>query len=200
MGRGFSRAASWSDFLPCAASEATHSSWLRERGSLSMRLRGCGPFHVKAQKPENARIAALSRNPYAVFSEAASCLGLSPRERIKVRKVVLFCNGRPAVFAWTVYSAEIHWPLRRWLQNRGNRSLGDLLFGHPGFERGPLQFSRIDRRHPFYEEASKALAAHPPEFWARRSAFRFGGKSLLVTELFSPEFIRAQKGLKGCEE
>ncbi len=198
-GGAFSRKGRWKRYLPRDELQALFCSWLRERGSLTERLRGCGRFHVEVRPsrklPGVARVhaAAVAGGLSDIFSEAVSCLDLGPRERVEVREVVLFCDGRPAVFAYTVYSSRIRWPLRRWLRNLGTRSLGDLLFNHPGFARGALQFSRIDHRHPYYEEAAKAFMARPPAFWGRRSIFRFHGQSLLVTEFFAPEFIRTQR-------
>ena len=89
--------------------------------------------------------------------------------------------------------AKVRKELRRWLARLGSRSLGALLFAHPRFARGTLQACRLDARHPLFQPAVRALCL-PPSYagvlWARRSLFTFNGRSLLVTEIFSPTIDR----------
>jgi len=89
------------------------------------------------------------------------------------------------IFAHTVLPAAPRGVLSRWFAGLGGRSLGSLLFAHPGFVRGPLAFARIDRRHPLYARAEAALGTSPRHFLARRCAHRFGGQRVVVTEVFS---------------
>jgi chorismate--pyruvate lyase len=60
-----------------------------------------------------------------------------------------------------------------------------LLFSHPGFRRGDIEFRRLDKRHPLYQRAV-ALGAISRTLWARRSLHRFGRQQVLVTEVFLP--------------
>jgi chorismate--pyruvate lyase len=76
-------------------------------------------------------------------------------------------------------------PLTRWLARIGTRSLGSLLFADPGFSRGEIHCRRLDQRHPLFLQAIEVLGGAPKHLWARRSLFRFGQQSVLVTEVYS---------------
>ena len=100
-------------------------------------------------------------------------------------------DGEPVVFAHTVLPRAPRGPFCRWLGRLGERSLGALLFAHPGFARGPLHCRRLDARHPLYARAMAALGldATPPTappLWARRSCFTYDAQRVLVTEVFHP--------------
>jgi len=151
--------------------------WLREPDSLTARLMRHGAFRVKLLRQ------ALG---YAHPDECA-VLGISPRTPCWVREVVLFCDGRPAVFAHTLLPARPHGVLGRWFARLGTRSLGSLLFAFPRFVRGALAFARLDRRHPLYAPASAVFGGPPATaLHARRCVHALGRQRVLVTEVFSP--------------
>ena len=121
--------------------------------------------------------------------DEARVLGIKRGRLAWVREVALYGDGAPVVFAHTVLACRPRGPLTRWLSRLGNRSLGALLFAHPGFIRGALYGRRLDEHHELFQPAIDAmqLADDPPKaLWARRSCFRFGEQSILVTEVFSP--------------
>lgn len=154
--------------------------WLTDRDSLTERLSALGTFSL----------ARLSQGLSRPTRDEARVLGLKPKALVRSREVTLFCNNRPVVFAHTILPRRPRGPLTGWMDRLGNRSLGALLFSHPGFQRGPLAARRIDRRHPLFRPALNALQladAPPPLLWARRSRFTFGKQTVLVTEIFSPE-------------
>lgn len=154
-------------------------AWLTDSGSLTGRLQALGSFTVVLL---NQRLAKPT-------DDEAAELGLGRTQLAWIREVALFLDGRPVVFAHTVLPRHPRGPLIRWLERLGNRSLGALLFAHPGFLRGPLAARRLDRRHALFTPAIEALQlteAPPPVLWARRSRFSFGNQSILVTEVFSP--------------
>ena len=155
--------------------------WLCEPDSLTARLRRRGAFRIVLLRQELARANA----------DECAVLGISPRTPCWVREVVLYCDGLPAIFAHTVLPALPRGVLGRWFARLGTRSLGSLLFAHPGFVRGGLAFARLDAWHPLHAPAAKAfgrsLAGASGNFRARRCTHRFGGQAVLVTEVFSPE-------------
>ena len=153
-----------------AAPDAGLRSWLTEPGSLTARcIRHSRHFAVRVLAFGKAR---------PLGDEAAA-------RRAWVREVVLECDGRPVIFAHTTLADGRGGRLTRWLAGLGSRSLGSLLFSYPGFVRGPIEFCRLDARHPLYRRAA-AVAPVPPTLWARRSAHRLGGQSVRVTEVFLP--------------
>ena len=154
--------------------------WLTDRSSLTERLRSLGAFSL----------TRLSQHLARPTRDEARVLRLNPRQVARSREVLLSCDGQPVVFAHTILPRQPRGPLTRWLARLGNRSLGALLFSHPGFLRGPLTARRIDQRHPLYLPAIKAMQladTTSPTLWARRSRFTFGLQSVLVTEVFSPD-------------
>jgi chorismate--pyruvate lyase len=167
----------WRGDLPRGDGDRALRDWLREPASLTARLQGLGRF----------RIHLLRQHLYRANADECDALGLAPGARCWVREVVLFCDDVPVIFAHTVLPTKPYGVLTRWFARLGGRSLGSLLFAHPGFVRGRLAFSRIDRRHPLHEPAVSSLGLRPLDgFLARRCTHRFRRQTVLVTEVFSP--------------
>lgn len=154
--------------------------WLHDRGSLTARLQALGPFAVRTRF-QGLAVPTL---------DEAHVLNIKPGRLAWIREVALFSADIPVVFAHTVLPYRPRGPLTGWLARLGNRSLGALLFADPGFMRGRLFNRRIDARHELFDAAVRTLrlGASPPKFlWARRSRFRYGAQSVLVTEVFAPQ-------------
>lgn len=155
--------------------------WLTNNGSLTAALKSrCPGLQVKRLRQ------ALDR-PHA---DEFTLLGLAPKERALIREVILLCDDRPLVFAHSVIPrAGLAGPWRS-LSRLGNRPLGEALFTDPRIVRNPLQFRRLDRRHPLYRCAVSQLTERPCCLWARRSVFCRDGYPILVTEVFLPELLQ----------
>ena len=154
--------------------------WLRDRTSLTSRLQARGAFNLRVLK-QGLGMPTLNE---------AVALGLRRRQIAWIREVALYCDGEPVVFAHTVLPYRPRGPLTGGLARLGNRSLGALLFANPGFMRVRLVNRRIDARHELFDAAIRTLrldAAPPKSLWARRSRFRYGAQSVLVTEVFAPQ-------------
>lgn len=167
----------WRPHLPRSATR--FASWLLDRGSLTARLQARGSFALSLLYQGLARPTL----------DEASALGVKRNQLLHVREIALLVDGLALVFAHTVLPGRPRGPLNRWLARLNNRSLGALLFAHPGFARGAISCRRIDPRHALFGPAIDALQltnAPPRYLWARRSRFTFGRQSVLVTEVFSP--------------
>ena len=161
----------WRQALPVVGVPRLLRPWLREPGSLTARcLRHCRDFRVRLLRQESA-------DPL-VEMEAAG------RRCLPLREVLLECDGRPVVFAHSVLSAPRGGALGRWFAGLGCRSLGSLLFTHPGFQRGPIEYLRLQPAHPLHRQLCHTLDEEQPALWARRSRHTLGGHSVLVTEVF----------------
>lgn len=166
----------WRGVLPQGVAYRSLRSWLTEKGSLTRRLQGlCTDFRV--------RLLAYGPQP-PVFDELAGARPLRT-----VREVLLVCDGKPVIFAHTLLLTATRGRLGRWLAGLGSRSLGSLLFTHPGFVRGSLEYCRLDQRHPLYQRAA-CHAEVPSILWARRSSHRLGGQTVMVTEVFLPSLLQ----------
>lgn len=166
----------WRACLPGVALDPALRDWLREPGSLTARLQRQGTFQLQLLRQCRGRAHA----------DEFSAVGVPARGRCWLREVLLHRDGRPVIFAHTVLPAAPRGVLCRWLARLGGRSLGSLLFAHPGFRRGALSYARIDAHHPLHARAAAALGVQVPYFLARRCVHRFGRQSVLVTEVFSP--------------
>ena len=169
----------WRARLSGSPNDPLLRSWLTEPGSLTARCqRGCTRFRVRLLRYGKGR---------ALADEAAgSTIGRQPAW---VREVVLECDGQPVIFAHTTLSTVGRGRLNRWLARLGSRSLGSLLFAYPGFCRGAIECTRLDRRDPLYRAALAALppgSTLPPQLWARRSTHALGGQQVSVCEVFLP--------------
>lgn len=179
-------AASWRSRLLRSPENASLLSWLVDCGSLTARIEACGCFAVHVLRQEVA----------CPNGDEALVLGIDSRASAWVREVMLSCDGRIVVFAHTVLPCVPRGPVTVWLARLGNRSLGAMLFAHPGFARGPMHFRRLNQRHPLFSSAARVLAdgdQSPRTLWARRSLFAFAGQSVLVTEVFSPRVVELDR-------
>ncbi|WP_126462675.1 chorismate--pyruvate lyase family protein [Sulfuritortus calidifontis] len=157
-----------------------YRAWLTDHGSLTRRLQArCPRFAVERLRQGIAR-------PH---TDECAALGLAHHRLAMVREVLLLCAGRPVVFAHSVVAlAGLRGP---WvgLSGLGNKPLGAALFADPLVVRHPLEFCRLDARHPLYRAAAVHLAGAPRFLWARRSRFEKAGSPILVTEVFLPEVL-----------
>ena len=173
----------WRNRLPLHGTDASLRDWLRETGSLTARLQRSGRF----------RLTLLSQRLHRANPDEEESLALPSHARCWVREVLLHCNDRPVIFAHTVLPAEPRGVLSRWLAGLGGRSLGSLLFAHPGFVRGAIEYCRLDTRHPLYRRVA-AVAPVGAVLWARRSRHRLGAQEVLVTEVFLPAIADIEAG------
>ncbi len=109
--------------------------------------------------------------------------------RALVREVLLYAGGRPVVLAHSVAAWRDLSGTWRSLRGLGNRPLAEALFTDPLVRREPLEFARIDRRHPLWRRACEVLGRELPTLIARRSRFTKRGRPLLVTEVFLPGLL-----------
>lgn len=150
-------------------------SWLSEPDSLTARCQQhCRQFRIRLLRQARGRGLA----------DAAGGRGL-----VQVREVLLECDGVPVIFAHTTLSTATNGRLTRWLAGLGSRSLGSLLFSHPGFRRGNIEFCRLDARHPLFRQAA-SFSQGAQTLWARRSWHALGQQRVLVTEVFLPGISR----------
>lgn len=164
----------------CLSAPRTLRRWLADKGSLTQRLSSrCPNFSVRVL--QQGRAAPL-------LDEAALFNLRQPAELVQERDVLLLCGKQPAVFAHTIFTRE---SLRRVWQpvgRLGNRSLGTLLFSNPRVQRGRMQYSKLDRRHPLYRRIMRQTTGSlPASLWARRSLFLLDNQPMLVTEVFLPD-------------
>ena len=161
----------WSAQLRQTGLQKNLVSWLKETHSLTQR--GQRTFHHFSVQP--------------LFE--GQVLGMAQSRPLHtVREVVLLADGHPFIFAHSVLGGVPRGVLGRWLRGLGNRSLGTMLFRHPGIQRDELQFARLDVRHALYQVCCKQLAAFHHSIqgplWARRSKHRYAGQTICVIEVF----------------
>lgn len=152
------------------------SAWLRERGSLTQRCRKeFADFALRPVFQGRSRmlLPIVGRNAYAT-----------------IRQVVLYGQGKPFIVAHSLLTGTPRGRLSCWVRGLGVRSLGSLLFTHPGFKRGVLHFAPLDARDPLYQLCRQHLQETPVpvnlpgRLWARCCEHRFGSQSVWVTEIF----------------
>jgi chorismate--pyruvate lyase len=166
------------------------AAWLRESGSLTARLQAYGTTKVMRVRQNRA----LPNRDELWF------LGLAKSRQanqfVMIREVVLEVDGVPWVFAHTLANAAA----MRLLRRAGRNALAVVLFTDPKVSAGPLQYCRVDARHPLYRSAQawcKATpVANPLSLMARRALFQRGAARLLVTEVFLPPVAKARPKLQ----
>lgn len=171
--------AHWRAHINQYAASPLARDWLQNRQSLTARLvASCAEFQVQRLQQQSSQC----------LLDEVSVLGLTRRQQVMERDVLLRCDGVPVVYAHTILPLSANaaqWPL---FASLGNRSLGTTLFSDPLVERGALHFSLLGPNHPLMRRIAvlDVQGSVTPSLYARRSLFTRRGSSLLVTEVFLP--------------
>jgi chorismate--pyruvate lyase len=154
--------------------------WLVWRGSLTWRITARAPdFRVQVVRQERR---FPNEDEFRQLGQPAHRLAL-------VREVVLHARGRPVVLAHSIAGWRDLSGVWRGLRGLGTRPLAEALFTDPLVRREPLEFVRIDSRHPLGRRARQVFGRDFPVLWARRSRFVKAGRPLVVTEVFLPTLL-----------
>ena len=154
--------------------------WLVWRGSLTWRITA----HAR-----DFRVQVIRQGPHIPNEDEYRRLGQPTHRRALVREVVLHAAGKPVVFAHSIAAWRDLSGAWRGLRGLGNRPLAEALFTDPLVGRQPLEFARIDSRHPLGKRARRVFGRDFPVLWARRSRFVKRGRPLIVTEVFLPALL-----------
>ena len=148
--------------------------WLLDPGSLTRHL-------VKASDGA-FRVELLAQTWRRPTRSEAELLGLDSQALALVREVVLHGRDTPWVYGRSVMPERcLRGDLLR-LRKLRDSSLGSLLFTYPELRRTPFELARVEGRSlPHALDCDASL-------WARRSRFELGGRALIVSETFLPEF------------
>ena len=149
--------------------------WLASRGSLTARI-------IEHFRQFNL-VRIVQRAEWPNVDERRE-LGLRDRELAVVREVLLRDGEAPLVFAHSVAARRDLRGLWRGLSRLGARPLADMLFHDHAVVRLPMEYRKLDARHPLYRRAQQVAPFAARVVWARRSVFLKNGRPLLVTELF----------------
>jgi len=156
--------------------------WLTSRGSLTARI---------VSRFDHFNLVRLTQHAALPNTDERRELGLRDREFAIVREVLLRDGGSPLVFAHSLASRRDVRGVWRGLSRLGARPLAEMLFHDHAVVRLPMEYRKIDARHPLYRRAQQVAPFAPQEVWARRSVFLKAGRPLLVTEVFLPRMIDA---------
>lgn len=160
--------------------------WLQDDSSLTRRVVGvCGAsgFGVRLVSQRRAR----------PLPGEARLLGMRRYRLALVREVELLCGGRPWVFARTLIPLTSLRGRARRLAFLGERPLGAVLFADPTTVRQRVEVAKIGSRQGLFAAAVRNLDHRPKVLWGRRTLFEFGGRPLLVNEIFLPDIPRPQR-------
>ena len=165
------------DAWRCAPPSQPHPlhDWLTSRGSLTARIKG---------RARNFNLVRLKQRAQRPNVDERRGLALGPRELAIVREVLLRDGERVLVFAHSVATRRDLRGVWRGLSRLGSRPLAEMLFNDPTVDRLPMEYRKIDSRHPLFRRAQEVAPFAVTSVWARRSIFLKRGRPLLVTEVF----------------
>ncbi len=170
----------WKKNLLASRVPAELSTWLRHKGSFMRRLKKFGVHTAVIQVIQEGW-----QNPTL---EESAVLNIKPRQLVLVREVLIESpSAAKWMFARTVVPRATLSGKEQQLARLKNRSLGSVLFKDPQLRRSKFELSCMRRGSEWYQRIVGLLVTDAPEFWARRSVFTINKKSLLLTEIFSPD-------------
>ena len=151
-------------------------AWLLDDGSLTGRLIDLGRGALGVER--------LYQGWQVPLASERRLLALAPRHVALVREVVLRLGGDAVVFARSVFPIASLTGSLAHLRRLQNRSLGAILFQHPGMRRSPFELALIGGDSDYLPAALRQEEAA----WGRRSRFEISGRGLLVSEVFLRAF------------
>lgn len=157
--------------------------WLVSRDSLTSRL---------VENFDDFNLVRLMQRPQLPNLDERRELGLRARELAIVREVLLRDGTVPLVFAHSLVTPRDLRGVWRGLSRLGARPLADMLFHDFAVVRLPMEYRKIDARHPLYRRAGEVAPLQSRTVWARRSVFLKRGRPLLVTEVFLSDMQRCR--------
>lgn len=157
--------------------------WLTDRGSLTARIKTHFPAFNLQRLGQSLKVPHPDERRHMDFHAG---------ELAVVREVLLKSGDIPLVFAHSVTARRDVRGVWRGLSRLGARPLAEMLFHDPTVARLPMEYHRIDARHPLFRRAQAVARFTAKSLWARRSVFVKQGRPLLVTEVFLPAVTRTQ--------
>lgn len=149
--------------------------WLTHRGSLTARI---------VSKVAEFNLLRLAQRLQRPNRDERRELHMRHGAIAVVREVLLRDGDTPLVFAHSAVACRDLHDAWRGLSRLGSRPLAEMLFQDPTVTRLPIEYKRIDCRHPLYRRAAEISSLDATTLWARRSVFIKQSRPLLVTEVF----------------
>jgi len=157
----------------------------RDPGSLTAALRRVGTVSVQVLHQGRAPLDPDERR----------VLGAAAARGAVVREVLLYCAGRPVVYARTAVARAALRGAWRVLEGLGSKALGDLIFIDPVIQRGGFVLRRLSACDLLFRHARGALMEHagttvsPAQIHgARRCLIVRRRRGIVLTEVFLPDF------------
>ncbi len=167
----------------CAALAPSLRTWLTDDGSLTARLMTLGRGEFSVQR--------LYQGWDVPLSSERSLLELPARQLSLVREVALKLDDDAVVFARSIFPISSLAGGLAHLRRLQNKSLGAILFKHPGMHRHPFELALMAGDSDYLPANLKQTEPA----WGRRSRFEIAGKRLMVSEVFLSAFTPWQERL-----
>lgn len=150
--------------------------WLTDDGSLTSRLISlrAGVFNVQR----------LYQGWQVPLPSERRLLGMDQRQTALVREVALRLDDTAVVFARSVFPHDSLTGSLGHLRRLQNRSLGAILFKHPGMHRCPFELAQMPGNSAYLPDQ---FHQQQPA-WGRRSRFELERARLMVSEVFLETF------------
>jgi chorismate--pyruvate lyase len=169
--------------------------WLTDNGSLTGQL-------IASRRGEFG-VQRLYQGWETPLPSERRLLDLPPRQLSLVREVVLLLDSDAVVFARSIFPVSSLVGSLAHLRRLQSKSLGAILFKHPGMRRLPFELASMPGNSDYLPRSLH----QPGSTWARRCRFEIEGKRLMVSEVFLPAFTpwqailsvhRTQRGKVGA--
>jgi chorismate--pyruvate lyase len=150
--------------------------WLTDNGSLTGQLIASGRGEFSVQR--------LYQGWEVPLPSERRLLDLPSRQLSLIREVALLLGSDTVVFARSIFPISSLVGGLAHLRRLQSKSLGAILFKHPGMHRHPFELALMPGSSDYLP---KGLQQTNPA-WGRRSRFEIEGKKLMVSEVFLEAF------------
>ena len=174
--RHIGREPSWQPVCRVSPNRLTpgERAWLLDDGSLTARLSALGDFQVRR----------LYQDWQFPLPSERRLLNQPIRQLALVREVALTLDGKPVVFARSVFPHSSLTGRLAHLRRLHNQSLGAILFRDPAMQRSPFEVAWLEGGSDYLPAELRQSAGT----WGRRSRFTIDDRDLMVSEIFLQGF------------
>lgn len=115
-----------------------------------------------------------------------------------LRQVLICGDQQPFMFAHCLMTTSMYQQHQSWLDNLGDRPIGEVLFKRPELQRSTIDIAHLAEGSSYHQSINQIMSIAPSSLWIRRSKLFDATLCIGLTEVFLPRLLqqlRSEKSL-----
>lgn len=146
-------------------------------------------YYLEERLQKRLSLEVTNMGWYYPKSSEAAYIKLKPWEKAWLREICLRDNTHICLYAWSLFPEKLFIGKYKMLQRLGTKSVEKILVEQASTSRSEFEIAPVQAEHPLYQKLTRGLVEKPALLWARRSGFNLDNHTILVNEVFLPQFF-----------